>query len=107
MVMRVKVIANNEQRSRKNSEKKPCITVQHSSSPCAMTRLTISIPGHIKDEIDDRAKAQRRSVSSYVALILESEINAGPTDELRRAAGEAAAMGVDPIGALRNAISSK
>jgi hypothetical protein len=49
------------------------------------TILSFKIPSSLKDAIQRRAEAERRSVSSYIMLLLEKHVEETPEPEIKSA----------------------
>lgn len=67
-----------------------------------MARITISIPSATVRKAKVVAKAQKRSLSAYVALLIESDI--AEDKEMTTAMSEVRAFGANPADILRAAI---
>lgn len=69
-----------------------------------MTRLSISVPSDLREELVLRAARSRRSISSYVSILIEADMQAN-VEGLPVAVKEARALGIDPVSAIRAAIA--
>lgn len=78
--------------------------VLHFAAP--MDRITINLDRPVGRKLRAKAKADRRSVSDYVCLLVERDLGFGGADEVRRLSQELRRLGGAPEQILRNAIAA-
>jgi hypothetical protein len=69
-----------------------------------MKRVMVNLPVTVGKKLEQRATAARRSVSSYVGLLIEADLS--EAEDERKLLDEARRLGVDTRAVLRTAVIS-
>lgn len=70
-----------------------------------MPRITVSVPESLRRAAVKKAATERRSISSYLATLIENDIDQSRVE--KRVIAEARRLGLDPVEILTTAAEQK